>query len=459
MKMIIEIKEYKDRVPVIGWISKWAIAVWEENNGRMESTKRRQIENDVREDEKRKVDIATHAAKKHYGEEREKRQNAEKKSISRGDQHSHAVLNANKIGKPSKKNIRYLKPGFYVPGTSEYERLKIKFALLEDAQKVCIDGQSYLMNCKRKIIKNGCIAVSMCGQSVRDALLEKKGVKKELISRNVSIHDIATKRAVLVAVTYDGHYKGKGNDKGKMLDKYKLQSIYEAPDATTLALAGALDDLIKGSKTHDYQEDIFDREGTIPSTVLGKSPLENVVFLLAHPDLLRSQIRTITGDSNDVMELPTIVNTYDSEMPIHIDRQSYRLLEHLETPEGATKLEEWIKMHPTPMSIDNYTEWLFTPDGEHMLSQFWDYIDDESFLIESVTNDEDMVGLDLYELITSDQPDFTTREREQPVFTTREREPGYGDRFLSPTTVTDVPDEMCQLYIKEDSRKSSRKKK
>ena len=499
---MLEIKEYINRIPVIDWMSQRSRGIWQNIYGPMEETIRRQIKRDEEEDKKRKEDIAKHAKTKNPGLESQRNKVKRDQQIATSDPRSFEVLNAKKIGKQSKY---HQKPGFYVQGTKEFDELKIEYGFLVNEKKICINDNLYLMNGKSKKINHGndTIQVSLCGQSIKHALTCKKGKRKELVAQNVSIYHIATGQAILVALIYDGTYKGKGKENGKMLNKYKLQSIYEANDATTLALAGALDNLIIGSKTNDCQEDIFDRGEMIPSIVLDKSPLENVVYLLANPDLLRKQIRTIVGDGDgddvNLMKLPTIIDTYDSEMPWHIDRQSYQLLEHLETPDGATKLEKWLEMNPTSMSIDDYREWLFTPDGEHMLSQFWKFIDDDSFLIESDTNDEQLVGHDLYNLITScDQPAYTTRDqpvltthdqpvlttrdqsayttRDQPVFTTRYREPGYGlggaaflegehvfsDR-LSPTTITTnfesyLPDEMCLMGKKPDSRKSSRRK-
>jgi hypothetical protein len=501
---MLEIKEYINRIPVINWMSQKSRSIWENKFGPMEESNRRQIKRDEEEDKRRKEDVAKHAKTKNPGLQSQQNKVKQDKKIAGSNPHSHEALNAKKIGKQSKYHT---KSGFYVQGTKEFDELKIEYGFLVNEKTICINGNSYLMNGKSKKINHGndTIQVSLCGQSVKHALTCKKGKRKELIAQNVSIYHIATGQAILVALIYDGTYKGKD---GEILDKYKLQSIYEANDATTLALAGALDNLIIGSKTNDYQEDIFDRGEIEPSIVLDKSPLENVVYLLANPDLLRKQIRTIVGGDVDLMKLPTIIDTYDSEMPWHIDRQSYQLLEHLETPDGATKLKKWLEMNPTSMSIDDYREWLFTPDGEHMLSQFWKFIDDDSFLIESDTNDEQLVGHDLYNLITScdqsaytthdqsayttrdqsayttrDQSAYTTRDqsayttRDQPVFTTRYRDPGYGfggaaflegehvfsDR-LSPTTITTnfesyLPDEMCLMGKKPDSRKSSRKKK
>ena len=462
--------------PIIIWTSKWAREIWEKKYGPTEESKRRQIERDKKEDLERKEAIKKHAKTKDPAIERERRLINERKRIAAADPRSHDALNANRLGKT---HGREKDDGFYVPGTREFQDLNIVYGFLENDKSVRINGQSYLMVCKTKISKHARFnAVSMCNQSLQYYLKKTN----ELVTQNVTMRHLATSQAILVAVVYDGETRNG--------DKYKLQSIYQANDAVTLGLAGALDNLISNSQVEVFNEDgvYFEDEDFVSSVDLpsNNSPLENVVYLLANKDILRQQIRAITG-GEPVEDTYESYDTYDSGMPFFIDKEYFALFKYLQTNQGTIELERWIDSNPTQMSINDYKEWLFKPAGQDVLERFWEFLSDEttkevfsyldepdikdnSYLNEPVIKNEPVVKNETVikkETVVKKEPVIKNE-----LYSDKTRLGGadflesyeeYNFPRISPTTVVefnfdDIPDSMCERYIKPNTKKNKKKK-
>ena len=170
--------EYNNRLPDITWISKWSRDIWERNYGPMKETKRRQIERDKREDLERKQAIEKHAKTKNTAIDRKRRLVKKNKQIIAADQRSHNALNANRLGKthgPKEKD------GFYVPGTKEFNDLKIKYGFLVNNKSVYVDGDTHLMICKTRKSKHERLsAASMCNQSLQHFLKKSNELVKFL---------------------------------------------------------------------------------------------------------------------------------------------------------------------------------------------------------------------------------------------------------------------------------------
>jgi hypothetical protein len=306
-----------------------------------------------------------HAKEVNPGMERVKRAINEARRIAAADPRSHEALDANRLGQKYGRE----KMGFYVSGTLEFDKLGIVYGFLANDHQVRVGAEVRPMVCKTTMKKHSrAVAASMCNQSIQHYLRKCN----ETVTQNVTMRHLVSGQAILVALVHEG----KGI--------YRLQSIYEPDDAATLAIAGVLHDLLNDSKCEVARDDefdfVFEDSCDVSAPALpDATPLENVVHLLANKDYLRQQIRAITGaEDTEVTSRPTMGESvaYDSGMPLFIDKDLYEFYEHLQTHQGTTELEQWIDLHPTSMSLDEYRDWLFTPAGENMLDQFWPLEDD-----------------------------------------------------------------------------------
>jgi hypothetical protein len=347
------------------------------------------------------------------------------------------------------------------------------------------------MVCKTKISKHARFnAVSMCNQSLQYYLKKTN----ELVTQNVTMRHLATSQAILVAVVYDGETRNGS--------KYKLQSVYQANDAVTLGLAGALDNLISDSQVEVFNEDgvYFEDEDFVSSVDLpsNNSPLENVVYLLANKDILRQQIRAITG-GEPVEDTYVSYDTYDSGMPFFIDKEYFALFKYLQTNQGTIELERWIDSNPTQMSINDYKEWLFKPAGQDVLERFWEFlsyettkevfsyldepnIKDNSYLDEPVIKNETVIKNEPIiknepviknETVIKNEPVIKNKLYSDKTISSNNKLGGadflesyeeYNFSRKSPTTVAelnfdDIPDSMCERYIKPNTKKNKKKNK
>jgi hypothetical protein len=406
----------------------------------MERTVQNQLKKDAKETQWITDNKNNYKQKKNYGLNRQAKKVKEDKRILAADIKSHDALNANCL---EKKSGKHEKCSFFVPGTPEF--VGLKFGLIVNSNQCFVDGQIKQMNCKSQSAKHKkSFAASMCNQPVQKSLKKCK----QPITQNVTTYHLVNGLAILVALIEESN------------DTYTLQSIYGPLNAFTLALAGALQGLLEDTEFEDteYENDFDFGEAPVLPTLNGNI-LDNVVYLLANKTYLRQQI-TLAKTGNIEENVIKIKDcAYDSGiMPFFIPQENFNLFEYLGTEKGIVKLTKWIETHPTSMSINEYREWLFKPDGENTLNLFWEVIDenddvyfDDSFVNDSVVNDS-VVN----DSVVDDLPEVSKK--------TYSIGDDSRESMISPTTTAylfeeDIPDEMLFGTHKENNKRSKELKK
>lgn len=429
---------------------KWARLVWEQEYGPMERTVQIQLEKDAKETEWIRTNKDNHLKRKNHIVDRQAKKVNKAKQIVAADIRSHDALNANCL---ENKLRKHEKCGFFVPGTPEF--VGLVFGLMININECSVDGQVKQMNCKSLGAKRDkSVAASMCNQSVKKALKKCK----QPVTQNVTTYHLVNGSAILVALIKETN------------DTYTLQSIYGPLNAFTLALAGALQGLLKDSECEDTEFDgNFDFVENPVLPTLDGNTLDNVVYLLANKNYLRQQITLAkTGNIEDDV-IKTDAGTYDSGMPFFIHQEHFDLFEYLKTEKGKAKLTKWIERYPTSMSINEYREWLFKPDGENMLNLFWKVIDesDDVYFDDSIVNDSVMNNSVVNDSVVNNSVVNALPVNALPEVSSKKTYNVGGAAFLegsresmeSPTTTAtyfeEIPDDMKFLSTwKEDHKRS-----
>ena len=392
----------------------WSRNIWEKIFGPMEETKRRDTAWAKKEREKNIKFADDYAHKLNPGLEKARRALIKKRQDESAAPTSHQALQISRLGE---KHGHEKEGAFLVPETLEWDSNRLVFGFLANKNQAFVNGSLHSLRLITLNRRGKLSAGSEYKQSMRYALGRSKGKgkgnAKQIRTNNVKLSEIADGLAILVALRLevegtgicDGVEEIQVIDSNKQIttvtravkqsihdsarDVYKLVTIYQPIDAITLALAGALDDLLHSSKKNVEFEDIkvaydefdfdFKEDEYVRPVVQGSTVPERLAYLLSNKDQLRRHIKNCEGnneDENYAVEAQTTIE-YGSGMPIYIDPYLYAIYKYLKTPKGTTTLEEWIELRSgsKEMSVVEYRDWLFTAAGENMLDLFLEVIE------------------------------------------------------------------------------------